>query len=718
MNWTGGSLQRTRKGNGGIIQQQKAYFARARTHLQDVTNSPAAPFRPSYLHASGSDGLMGQLPLFGTQSIRHKGQTSKRSLQNLRAQSSDSQCKHRSEEISQKAHVSSHTRGPTNTAIEVAKGIVGGMSTIRLKRSITEADPEGQLLEANRKRLLKRPDWIGVYPSKPVSLPFVPFRDKHRIGKRRKTEIKPDETAGHGVTTNFADRQIQDAVLIERCQSGDLSNDPDYMRIRIGTDALTSAYSTQRHECGQSRDSSDPMLFEQHIPNAGTCEPLQLVRPVNHWPDGASSAFQQRHRAPSSISLTDNHNHQYSKLGGDMIKSSFPQSDEQANSEGEQIETPASHSHTIPSSAPGYRMTHCAGGGQQPLRLIFVDSDSSEDDDCHERTGDKSIRYSTKEQVHMNVPPFANAAQSGRMQHPERDDDRPSPEGFFASHTIDNVNAWESFSSHSVTAMESRNSNLHLYPTARKDNEAAATWSQLATQGDQTQPSSSVLSASLPSIRRGIGRRALTDASLPGGDDINAPARKQFQTPKEDEKLWQAFVFGSDKASSSSQMLHERGYQGILLNELGTMSCVSLSAAVSSLNAKPSNLSPSRFSCIEDSILQPAANVTPQSVPRERSSPVIQGMFEESSDDELSGDFVQRSVGLRDNASCDTSLDPASVLSGTRTVGRSLQHARSSSNTQAPASRLKSGQYHSSMQAIPGSDGSDNNLHLVDPELE
>jgi hypothetical protein len=49
MNWTGGSLQRTKIANKGVAQKQKAYFARARMHLQNGPTSPAAPFQPSFL---------------------------------------------------------------------------------------------------------------------------------------------------------------------------------------------------------------------------------------------------------------------------------------------------------------------------------------------------------------------------------------------------------------------------------------------------------------------------------------------------------------------------------------------------------------------------------------------------------------------------------------------------------------------------------------------
>jgi hypothetical protein len=49
MNWTGGSLQRTKIANKGVAQKQRAHFARARMHLQNGPTSPAAPFHPSFL---------------------------------------------------------------------------------------------------------------------------------------------------------------------------------------------------------------------------------------------------------------------------------------------------------------------------------------------------------------------------------------------------------------------------------------------------------------------------------------------------------------------------------------------------------------------------------------------------------------------------------------------------------------------------------------------
>ena len=78
MNWTGGSLQRTKHVNKGVVQKQKAYFAKARTHLQNGSKSPGAPFRPTYLQRDSIFELAGHLPAFGSDSVRHLGHSARR----------------------------------------------------------------------------------------------------------------------------------------------------------------------------------------------------------------------------------------------------------------------------------------------------------------------------------------------------------------------------------------------------------------------------------------------------------------------------------------------------------------------------------------------------------------------------------------------------------------------------------------------------------------
>lgn len=73
MNWIGGTLQRTKHANKGVIQKQRAYFARARTQLKQSPGTPAVPFRPDYLLDGDGHELGHYLPTFGSGSVRHTG---------------------------------------------------------------------------------------------------------------------------------------------------------------------------------------------------------------------------------------------------------------------------------------------------------------------------------------------------------------------------------------------------------------------------------------------------------------------------------------------------------------------------------------------------------------------------------------------------------------------------------------------------------------------
>jgi hypothetical protein len=74
MNWTGGKLQRSKQANKGIVQIQKAHFARARarTQLPDNSHGLTSPF---HLRSFGDDEaeLGGQLASFTYRSVRHTG---------------------------------------------------------------------------------------------------------------------------------------------------------------------------------------------------------------------------------------------------------------------------------------------------------------------------------------------------------------------------------------------------------------------------------------------------------------------------------------------------------------------------------------------------------------------------------------------------------------------------------------------------------------------
>ncbi len=78
MNWTGGSLQRTKNANKGILQKQKAYFAKARTQLQNNSNRSTANFRPSYLDEDEYYDLTRRVPTGRAASFHQSGHSLRR----------------------------------------------------------------------------------------------------------------------------------------------------------------------------------------------------------------------------------------------------------------------------------------------------------------------------------------------------------------------------------------------------------------------------------------------------------------------------------------------------------------------------------------------------------------------------------------------------------------------------------------------------------------
>ncbi|KAG9194174.1 hypothetical protein G6011_04209 [Alternaria panax] len=267
MNWTGGSLQRTKKANRGVLQQQKAYFAKARTQLQNATDSPAAPFRPSYLRDNDDCGLWGITPSVSG-SVRHTGHAAKRTGERRQRGPTTEKRRSTTNALGKFPH-EQHSASPLRYSLpnsNVQLRIRKGSTDLRdVNRKALEMDMELQLLEVNRKRLLIQHDWVGIDPLKPVSLQFQSSREKSKIGKRRRT------TRGHGAAPRrenndgFRDEDLHLANndFADMLGRNGPHQDVDNIRIRIGTDAMTNTYSTYLNHYAQSHASSELMLFDQ-----------------------------------------------------------------------------------------------------------------------------------------------------------------------------------------------------------------------------------------------------------------------------------------------------------------------------------------------------------------------------------------------------------------------------------------------------------------------
>jgi hypothetical protein len=132
MNWTGGSLQRTKKANTSVLQQQKAYFAKARTQLQNATNSPVAPFRPSYLQDNDKFGLWGMVSS-GSGSVQHTGHAAKHPSKSTQHEPVPNKSRLTTNRHENESHeelpmsLSRHSPSNANTRIRIHKGSGDGL---------------------------------------------------------------------------------------------------------------------------------------------------------------------------------------------------------------------------------------------------------------------------------------------------------------------------------------------------------------------------------------------------------------------------------------------------------------------------------------------------------------------------------------------------------------------------------------------------------------
>ncbi|KAI4688099.1 uncharacterized protein J4E84_005027 [Alternaria hordeiaustralica] len=456
MNWTGGSLQRTKKANTGVVQQQKAYFARARTQLQNDTNSPVAPFRPSYLQDNEDSYLLGIAP-FGSGSLRHTGHAAKRHNESTQPE---------------------HT--PGNYQPTAKRHLRDG------KRQASEVDTELHLLEANKKRLLTQRDWVGIDPSKPVTLRFRSSREKSKIGKRRRTTRgrgaaprRNDKDEFGNEVHNFAD----DAFAQVPGDSGPRQRLDD-VRIRIGTDAMTNTYSTQLDQCAQSHASSESMLFDLE-------EPLAQLRSAKPPADlellAATSAFEQADVASRAPSTGEQPQHY--DLARRNVASPSPDASEQKSFTDDQFELqcqPATMtSREIESSTHDFRLTHHAYGEERAFRFAFSGSNST----AGARGRTASDGNQIGETKPFDDPDSVGESKMGYVHQHNIDRERSVGVDVSAANTIVDESPWKTYlaisdgSSHSDKSILSRSSVPHDYPTKRHNNEAAIDWSQHATQG-------------------------------------------------------------------------------------------------------------------------------------------------------------------------------------------------------------------------------------------
>ena len=350
-----------------------------------------------------------------------------------------------------------------------------------------------------------------------------------------------------------------------------MRNDTQHVRVRIGSGALTNTQTALSHESSQSQASSEPMLFDQEVQDAERRRKREFPDLTEAWHHGGAASLQEGSVASlpekrACWELTRDHD-------ADSRAPSLPH----ANPVHKQTLYPDSSAvwETAQASkdpAPEYPALPFFQGVEEPLRLIFEDTLPSVN-----ALSSAAMSHIRNKPNAVEETIAAEAAQTAGICH--GDHEQP----------------WKSFlaissrsSSDSTASCAAIDGARQCLPALRNC-EAIATWSQQATRGGQTPVSASSVSASLPCLRQPVSAR-------PSGvkPDRQGDRRTRKQDVDEDERLWQAFVFGGEP-DFWSERIHEHAQhvERGKSTRLGD-SCrdTPLSVAVSSVSPTPLSVVP------------------------------------------------------------------------------------------------------------------------------
>lgn len=190
MDWTGGTRRRYAAGKGNpLLQKQKAHFAKARASMYHTPAPRAAPKRPSAtvlqsIFDSAHTSTKSRHPHLDSGS-RTAGRVSNHQPEHdAVATGNDSRHAHGLvRPYPRQKRTRSISSGMASSEVTEERPKNGGTSPARKPNVMGD---EELLLLANRRRLLARPDWLRLEPTKPLRMKFPTSRDHDQIGKRRK----------------------------------------------------------------------------------------------------------------------------------------------------------------------------------------------------------------------------------------------------------------------------------------------------------------------------------------------------------------------------------------------------------------------------------------------------------------------------------------------------------------------------------------------------
>ena len=266
MNWTGGHLQRSRHVGSSVSVLQKDHFIKARNRLQNGPPTTSPLKFPVFEIAKDEErGLPEYGPLLASEGRKHRTQKTLEEHRNTaplvkrlgsikRCYSPDDARPLQSHDQRHRSRISSHGDNPTRHP-----------RAVTTKIESKGPGPE-RSLEAKRRELLQRQDWLGAAISKPLKMEFVEDKDCERIGKRRR--LRADEHQYHrGIRYRTPVPAVDERANIDSRPQPPYHLHHDTISVRVGTSIHGSQGTREEKDPAsqQSRQSdfSDPMLLDE-----------------------------------------------------------------------------------------------------------------------------------------------------------------------------------------------------------------------------------------------------------------------------------------------------------------------------------------------------------------------------------------------------------------------------------------------------------------------
>ena len=418
------------------------------------------------------------------------------------------------------------------------------------------------------------------------------IKEKNSVGKRRKVEGKTSALTRRRSPTTFPRRADQDGLA----GHGDffmtgalpLPAASDNIRIRIGSDALTTAASTQPNNYSQSQTNSDCMLFDEEGEDAAgrlQSEGPHSTTPFGHATAGnLGSAVDHHARSDKDQSPQRFHPVHHDKP---LRPGTYA---------GEHVQHAAAKSNTLDSSMqqseatdPSYYLAHHVRGVERPLKLAFGRSSLlrvSHTTSLTDKNGELQLDHANfdAEEAEIGHAPrnFGEAHQTVIRKH-------PNPHTIVDDELLRPYLGSDMSSSGHVCVEDGTGTSVpQPHVSARNKRADRTSWPQHTTQGNLTHVNLWTVPASLPVPER-------SNVRLPDARPLLRT--KAVKENNEHESFWRSFVLGSDPQSAidtihthneTSEDSMSRATKGYASTRLP------LSNSVTSVSSTPSRSTPFR----------------------------------------------------------------------------------------------------------------------------